>query len=59
MKTITLLFFLAGALACGATPDSDWSAVQALHDGPGIPPADAPEKIVELARAHLQKQEKV
>jgi len=58
MKTITLLIFLAGALACGAAPDSDWNAVQALRDGPGIPPADAPEKIVELARAHLQKQEK-
>ena len=57
MKLFTLAFFLATAAAF-ADADGDWAVITALRKGPGVPPKDAPEQIVQLARTHLAKQEK-
>jgi len=58
-------FLLAVALllAVPVTPraaeaDSLWARIGELRRGPGLPPADAPEEAVRLARAHLATQEK-
>lgn len=37
--------------------DEAWNSIVKLREGPGVPPADAPEKVVLAARAHLAKQE--
>jgi thiol-disulfide isomerase/thioredoxin len=42
-----------------AAADRAWTRVQALQKGPGLPPEDAPEDAVRMARAHLQEQESV
>jgi len=59
MKLSVLLmvsFFAASALA--ETADEAWAEIETLRQGPGMPPADAPEQVVATARAHLAKQEK-
>lgn len=37
--------------------DEAWARIERLRQGPGEPPADAPEKVVQLARNHLLAQE--
>jgi thiol-disulfide isomerase/thioredoxin len=52
---------LAAALVSTAVAndaDQAWNKIQTLQKGPGIPPSDAPEDVVRLARAHLLAQEK-
>lgn len=57
LATLCLLPF-SPAVAQDAAADRAWAGVQALQDGPGTPPEDAPESAVALARTHLQAQEK-
>lgn len=52
-----LLLVLAGAAMAG-TADDSWAEIERLRKGPGMPPADAPEEIVQNARAHLVRQER-
>ncbi len=59
MKTFALLLTLwlvAPAMADNAA-DQAWARIEALEKGPGIPPNDAPEAVVRLARGHLAEQE--
>ncbi len=55
---VLCLLLLAPARADTSAADQAWSKVQALQKGPGIPPDDAPEEAVRIARAHLLAQEK-
>jgi hypothetical protein len=59
MKAPALLLALlltAPALADNAA-DQAWAQIEVLEKGPGIPPDDAPEAVVRVARAHLAAQE--
>lgn len=53
-----VLLPLAAAPAQEPEADRAWARVQALQKGPGIPPQNAPEEAVRMARSHLQAQEK-
>jgi len=57
MKIFILTFFLVTAGAF-ANADSDWATIVTLREGPGVPSKDAPDQVVQLAQAHLIKQEK-
>lgn len=60
MKPAVLLFVLtlaSNALA-DQSADQAWTQIQTLQKGPGLPPSDAPEEAVRLARGHLLAQEK-
>lgn len=62
MKKLLLLLALVLAAsplhAADETADQAWARIEVLRKGPGAPPEDAPEKAVEMARAHLAVQEK-
>jgi hypothetical protein len=58
LSIILLALFFAAAAAPAADADSAWANIERLRQGPGQPPADAPEEAVRLARAHLLAQEK-
>ncbi len=58
-----LILFIALSLALSdaraqSGADEAWTRIEKLRQGPGEPPADAPEKVVQLARNHLLAQEK-
>ena len=62
MKTAALLLCVmlaatARAQNDNAAADRAWVQIESLRAGPGMPPNDAPEEAVRLARAHLAKQE--
>ncbi|MGA0110747.1 MAG: TlpA disulfide reductase family protein [Chthoniobacterales bacterium] len=58
MKALICLLLLACAPSVLAqSADEAWSVIGKLREGPGVPPADAPEQVVREARAHLAKQE--
>jgi thiol-disulfide isomerase/thioredoxin len=53
----TLLILVLAGSALASEADQAWSRIQALRQGPGLPPSDAPAEVVRLARAHLVAQE--
>lgn len=59
-----ILLFVAIVFAASPLPAADeaadqaWARIEVLRKGPGAPPEDAPEKVVEMARTHLAAQEK-
>lgn len=55
---LLLCVFLATAARAESDADRAWARIEALREGPGVPPDDAPEAAVRLARAHLAAQEK-
>lgn len=60
MKFLPLVFCLLLTVPVRAeqsAADQAWARVQILQKGPGIPPEDAPQEAVRMARAHLQAQE--
>jgi len=58
-RLLVLVLCLAAAAAAASDADSAWALIEKLRKGPGQPPADAPEEIVDKARSHLAAQEKV
>lgn len=57
---LILLILLSLAFADASAQsgaDEAWARIEKLRQGPGEPPADAPEKVVQLARNHLLAQE--
>lgn len=57
----TLLVILLALVCCDARAqtgaDQAWARIEQLRKGPGAPPEDAPDKVVQLARNHLLVQE--
>jgi thiol-disulfide isomerase/thioredoxin len=54
-----LLALLLPAIALAATDaDSAWANIEKLRQGPGKPPDEAPEQVVQRMRAHLAAQER-
>jgi len=56
--TVLLLVPMLAASAWAEIADEAWAQIEALRQGPGMPPVDAPEQVVSMARSHLAKQEK-
>jgi hypothetical protein len=55
---VACLLPLSAVAAESSPADQAWSRIEALRSGPGIPPENAPEQAVQMARAHLQAQER-
>jgi len=58
LSAIVVALCMAASGCHAADADSAWANIEKLRQGPGQPPADAPEEVVRIARAHLLAQEK-
>ena len=58
MKAFLLALLLPAAALAATDADSAWTNIEKLRQGPGKPPDDAPEQVVQRMRAHLAAQER-
>jgi thiol-disulfide isomerase/thioredoxin len=58
MKALILALILPTAALAASEADTAWAQLEKLRQGPGQPPAEAPEQVVQRMRSHLAAQER-
>jgi hypothetical protein len=58
MKVLLLALLLPASVLAASDADTAWANLEKLRQGPGQPPAEAPEQVVQSMRAHLAAQER-
>ena len=58
MKVLLLALLLQASALAASDADTAWENLEKLRQGPGQPPTEAPEQVVQRMRAHLAAQER-